>query len=56
MRVLKTLGAVADMGASEAQGYADRYLAERWDPVVEKLENAPGDYQPDQQVVADVFK
>ena len=57
MRVLKTLGAVADMTAAQAQDNADQFLAERWDPVVEeleKLENAPGDYEPDQDVVADV--
>ena len=57
VRVLKTLGAVADMTAAEAQDNADQFLAERWDPVVEeleKLEDAPGDYQPDQNVVADV--
>ena len=57
VRVLKTLGAVSDMSASEAQGYADEHLAERWDPVVaelEDLEAAPGDYEPDQQVIDDV--
>ncbi len=37
MRVLKTFGAIADMTSTEAQGYADQYLAERWDPVVEEL-------------------
>ena len=57
MRVLKTLGAVADMTAAQAQDNADQFLAERWDPVVEELEkqeNAPGDYEPDQDVVDDV--
>ena len=37
MRALKTFGAVADMTAAEAQGYADQGW-ERWDPVVEELE------------------
>ena len=57
MRVLKTLGAIKDMSAAQAQEYADRYLADRWDPVVaelERLEAAPGDYQPDREVVEDV--
>ena len=56
MRVLKTFDELEDMTASEAQDYADRGW-ERWEPVaaeLEKLEEAPGDYQPDQQVVADV--
>ena len=56
MRVLKTLDAVEDMTSSEAQGYADRGWA-RWDPVVvelEKLEDAPGEYEADQDVVANV--
>ena len=57
MRVLKTFGVVEDMTASEAQGYADRYLAERWDPVVEELTKleAQGGYAPDQEVVDDVW-
>jgi len=57
IRVLKTLGAVEDMSAAEAQDYADQHLAARWDPVaaeLAELENAPGDYEPDQQVIADV--
>ena len=37
MRVLKTFGEVSDMTSTEAQGYADQYLADRWDPVVEEL-------------------
>ncbi|MDE0287604.1 MAG: SwmB domain-containing protein [bacterium] len=56
MRVLKTFGVLEDVTAVEAQGYADRGW-ERWIPVAEdlgKLESAPGDYQPDQQLVADV--
>ena len=58
MRVLKTLDAVADMTAAEAQEHADQHLAERWDPVVEELENledAPGTYKPNQEVVDDVW-
>ena len=35
-RVLKTFGAVANMTAAEAQGYADRGW-QRWDPVAEEL-------------------
>ena len=57
MRVLKTFRALEDMTAAEAQGYADTYLAERWDPVVTELtalESAQGDYDPDQQVIDDV--
>ena len=57
MRVLRTLGVLDDMTAAEAQGYADTYWAKRWDPVVEeltKLESAPGSFEPDSQVVADV--
>jgi len=57
IRALKTLGAVEDMSAAEAQDYADQHLAARWDPVaaeLAELENAPGDYEPDQQVIADV--
>ena len=57
MRVLKTFGALQDMTAAEAQGYADTYTADRWDPVVEELtalENAQGNYDPDEQVIADV--
>ncbi len=56
MRVLKTLGAITDMTSSEAQGYADGGW-ERWDPVaveLKKLEDAPGGYEPDQAVVANV--
>ena len=37
MRVLKTLDALEDMTSTEAQGYADTYSAERWDPVVAEL-------------------
>ena len=57
MRVLTTLGVVEDMTAAEAQGYADIGW-ERWEPVAEelrKLEDAPGDYQPAQQVIDDVW-
>ena len=56
MRVLKTLDAIEDMTAAEAEGYADQHLAERWDPVVEELTKLEADegYEPDQQVVADV--
>ena len=53
MRVLMTFGVVEDMTASEAQGYADQHLPERWDPVVDeltKLEDAT-DYEPDAGVV-----
>ena len=56
MRVLKTFDELQDMTASEAQQNADKGW-ERWGPVaaeLEKLEDAPGDYEPDQQVVADV--
>ena len=58
MRVLNTLEAVEDMTAAEAQGNADTHLAERWDPVVEelrKLEDAQVDYEPDQDVIDDVW-
>ena len=57
VRVLKTFGVLENMTAAQAQDNADRFLAERWDPVAEeldKLEDAPGDYEPDPQVVADV--
>ena len=57
MRVLKTFGALEDMTAAEAQGYADTYTADRWDPVVDELtalENAQGNHDPGQQVIADV--
>ena len=57
MRVLKALGAIEDMTAAQAQENADEFLAERWDPVVEeleKMEDASGNYEPDQDVVADV--
>ena len=37
MRVLKTLGALDDMTAAEAQGNAGTYWRERWDPVVAEL-------------------
>ena len=58
MRALHTLGALDDMTAAEAQGYADQYLAARWNPVVtelKKLEEEDG-YQPDQQVIDDVWE
>ena len=58
LRALKTFGEVQDMTAAEAQGYADQHLPERWDPVaaeLEKLEAAPGDYEPDPEVIADVW-
>ena len=58
LRVLKTLGAVADMTAAEAQENADEYWSERWDPVVAELtelERAPDDYEPDQQLIANVW-
>ena len=57
MRVLKTLGAVTDVTSAEAQGYADRGW-QRWDPVATELRNqedAQGDYEPDQQVIDDVW-
>ncbi len=57
IRVLHTFGVLEDMSAAEAQDYADQFLATRWDPVaaeLAELENSPGDYQPDQQVIADV--
>ena len=37
MRVLSTLGAIEDMTAAEARGYADQYLAARWNPVADEL-------------------
>ena len=58
MRVLKTFGVVQDMSAAEAQENADQYWAARWDPVVaelQKLERAPDDYEPDQQLIANVW-
>ena len=58
MRALKTFGVVEDMTAAEAQGYADSGW-ERWNPVAEelgKLQNAQGEYEPDQQVIADVWR
>ena len=57
MRVLKTLSALGDMTAAQAQEHADTYWNVRWDPVVEELlnlESAAGDYEPDQDVVDDV--
>ena len=56
MRVLHTLDALDDMTAAEAQDYADNGW-ERWNPVADALadlENAPGDYQPDGQLISDV--
>ena len=56
VRTLKAFGALTDMTAAEAQVYTDAGL-ERWNPVAEELrnlENAPGNYKPDQQVIADV--
>ena len=50
MRVLHTLGALDDMSAAEAQGYADQYTAARWDPVVAELtaiETAASAAEPD---------
>ena len=50
MRVLHTLGALADMSAAEAQGYADQYTPARWDPVVAELtaiETAASAAEPD---------
>ena len=58
MRALKTFGVVDDMTSTEAQGYADQHLPERWNPVVAELtalEAAPADYEPDQDVIADVW-
>ena len=58
MRVLHTLGAIGDMTAAEAQVYADQHLAERWQPVAEelvRLERARGYYQPDPELIADVW-
>ena len=37
MRVLHTLGAIEDMTAAEARGYAVQYLAARWNPVADEL-------------------
>ncbi|MCY4505372.1 MAG: S8 family serine peptidase, partial [Acidobacteria bacterium] len=37
MRVLHTFDALDDMTAAEAQGLADTYTAERWDPVAAEL-------------------
>ena len=37
MRVLHTLGAIEAMTSAEAQGYANQYLAARWDPVADEL-------------------
>ena len=57
MRVLKTVGAIDDMTAAEARDNAERFTAERWEPVaaeLEKLEGATGDYEPDQEVLEDV--
>ena len=56
MRVLKTLGAVADMTAVKAQENANQFSAERWEPVVAELEQleASGDYEPDREVVDNV--
>ena len=57
MRALKTFGAIEDMTAAEAQGYADSGW-ERWNPVAEelgKLEDAQSDYEPDRQVIDDVW-
>ena len=56
VRVLKTLGLLEDMTAAEAQDYADRHQAARWDPVVAEFTNleAQDDYQPNQQVITDV--
>ena len=57
MRVLHTFGVLDDMSAAEAQDHADQFWAARWDPVVTELtnlENAPGEYAPDTQVVDDV--
>ncbi|MYD48307.1 MAG: leucine-rich repeat protein [Chloroflexi bacterium] len=57
LRALHTFGAIEDMTAAEAQGYAEQYTAERWDPVVAELERLEADdgYEPDQQVTADVW-
>ena len=56
MRVLHTFDALDDVTAAEAQDYADNGW-ERWDPVADALadlEDAPGDYQPDGQLISDV--
>ena len=37
-RVLASFDAIHPMNASEAQGYSELYLSERWDPVVTALE------------------
>ena len=37
MRVLHTLGAIEAMTAAEARGYADQFLAARWNPVADEL-------------------
>ena len=57
MRVFKTLSVLNDMTAAEAHQHANQHQPARWEPVaakLEKLENAPGDYQPDSQLVDDV--
>ena len=56
MRVLHTFGELEGMTSAEAQENADRFLADRWDPVVAELTEleAQDNYQPDQQVVDDV--
>ena len=56
MRVLHTFDALDDVTAAEAQDYADNGW-QRWVPVADALadlENAPGDYQPDGQLISDV--
>ena len=57
MQVLHTLGALEDMSAAEARDNAGQYWAARWDPVADELANleAQDDYEPDQQVVDDVW-
>ena len=57
VRVLKTLGLLEEMTSAEAQSNADQFWAARWDPVaaeLKNLEDAPDDYEPSQQVIADV--
>ena len=56
MRVLHTFDALDDVTAAEAQDYADNGW-QRWDPVADALadlENAPDDYQPDEQLISAV--
>ena len=56
MRVLHTFDVLDDVTAAEAQDYADNGWP-RWNPVADALadlENAPDDYQPDEQLISAV--